>query len=80
MLKEIRVYENDKEIESDRIEYYDSNILQDAKHIIFFIDEVTRNEEAKEKQKPVMNWIHKFSSFEDVIKVLKSELGVDSNL
>lgn len=79
-LKGLKVFENDKEIELSQIEKYDSNILMDAEHIISFLNEVTRNEESKQDKKPIMNWIHNFYSFEDVIKVLKSELGIHSDI
>ena len=69
-----------EKIDVDRIVNYDSKILNDAEHIISFINEVTRNDEARNKDKPVMNWVHTFSDFEDVVQVMKSELNITSNL
>lgn len=63
-----------------QIENYDSNILKDADHIISFINEVTRKQEAKKFEKPIMNWIHTFSKFEDVIQVLRAELKIKDNI
>ena len=80
LLDHLRIVENDKEIDKKVIEYYDSNILKDAEHIVSFINEVTRNKEARDNEKPVMNWVHTFSTFEDVIKVLKAELGIRFNM
>lgn len=80
LLEELKIIENDKEIDKSYVEYYNSNILKDAEHIISFINEVTRNQEAKNEQKPIMNWVHTFRTFEDVIKVLKSELGIQASM
>lgn len=80
LLSHLRIFESDKEINKIVVENYDSNILKDAEHIIGFINEVTRNKEARENEKPVMNWVHTFSGFEDVIKVLKAELGIKLNV
>lgn len=56
----MKIFESDKEIDKLQVENYDSNILKDASHIISFINEVTRNQEAKKSEKLIMNWIHIF--------------------
>uniref|UniRef100_UPI003076EDBD DUF4062 domain-containing protein n=1 Tax=Porcipelethomonas sp. TaxID=2981675 RepID=UPI003076EDBD len=80
LLNRLKIFESDKEIDRLQVENYDSNILKDAGHIISFINEVTRNQEAKKSEKPIMNWIHTFSTFEDVIQVLQSELKIKDNI
>jgi len=67
-------FSSKKKIES--IEFYGSSILSDAEHILSFIDEVTRKDEAREGKMPLMNWVHTFSCFEDIIDTLKTELRV----
>lgn len=80
LLQDITILENDKLIDIDRIENYNSNILKDAKHITSFIDEVTRKEDARNGNMPNMNWVHTFNSFEDIISTLKVELKVNEEL
>lgn len=80
VLHDLKITENDREIDHSSVENYDSSILKDAEHIIAFINEVTRNREAREGEKPVMNWVHTFSRFEDVVTVLKAELGIKTDI
>lgn len=80
LLNRFKIFEGDKEIDKFQLENYDSNVLKDADHIISFINEVTRNREAKRSEKPIMNWIHTFLTFEDVIQVLRSELKIKDNI
>ena len=58
----------------------DGSILHDADHIISFIHEVGRKEDIKAGEKPSFNWINVFSSFDDIISVLKNELRLSNNL
>lgn len=67
-------------LDISNIEKYDSTILKDAEHILSFIDEVTRKEETKKGAKPIMNWIHTFTTFEDVIDVLRTELKISTDI
>lgn len=80
LLKSITLedFPSKKNVES--IEFHGSSILNDAEHILSFIDEVTRKDEAREGKLPPMNWIHTFSSFEDIIDTLKTELRVTVRL
>ncbi|MEE0770705.1 MAG: DUF4062 domain-containing protein [Acutalibacteraceae bacterium] len=80
LLGQLKIYENDKKVDNEEVVNHNSNILTDAKHIMSFIDEVTRNREAKNLEKPVMNWIHTFLTFEDIVQVLKSELKIKVNM
>lgn len=80
LLKEITIIENEKPIDKKMVEFYNSNILKDAEHIIGFIDEVTRKEESRSGEMPLINWVHTFASFEDVISAIKVELRITTNL
>ena len=80
LLKNLTILEKEKEIDVSYIEHYNSNILKDAEHIIEFIDEVTRKEDARNEKFPCINWVHTFTSFEDIISTLKVELKVNVNL
>lgn len=70
----------DKDHISDSIVNHNSSILQDAESIISFINTVTRNKEAKNAEKPIMNWIHVFRSFSEIIEALKVELRINQDI
>lgn len=62
-----------------------SDIVNDAEAIFGFIDEVARAGEMKEATQgkgpfPNGNWIHTYSTFQDVIEVLSRELGIVDKL
>lgn len=80
LLQNVTVLENDKPINTSAIENYNSSILRDAEHILGFVNEVTRKEDARKGNMPNMNWVHTFNSFDDIICTLKVELRVTSNL
>lgn len=80
LLQNITISEDDKPINTDTIANYNSSILKDAEHIITFIDEVTRKEDARNGNMPSMNWVHTFNSFEDIISTLKVELKANEKL
>lgn len=80
LLKDLTILEKEKSIDVFKIEHYNSNILKDAEHIVGFIDEVTRKADAQNGKMPCMNWVHTFTSFEDIISTLKAELKINANL
>jgi len=80
LLQDVTVLENDNPIDVKKIENHSSNILRDAEHIISFIDEVTRKEDARNGNMPNMNWVHTFNSFNDIISTLKIEFKVNVEL
>lgn len=52
------------------------NFLNEEEQIRFrFIDEVRRVEEMKLGERPRNNWLHAFTSFADIVDVLRIELG-----
>ena len=55
---------------------HDSTLIHEAESVFSFINLVTRNKESKSNQKPLMNWVHVFNSFSDIIDVLKSEFEI----
>jgi len=68
----------DKEIVSS-IKNYPSKHAKNPEFIIDFLNEVSRNEETKgavegKNQFPSGNWIHKFSSFRDIVDVINPEI------
>jgi hypothetical protein len=72
-------------IEIQKISNYSSDIVNDAEAIFDFIDEVSRAEEMKKAvevngELPIGNWIHKYSSFQDVIDVLNGDIGITDRL
>lgn len=80
-------FATDKEIDIDceKIVNHDSKFLNDAKFIIDFINEVGKVSDMiksvqTEQERPKCNWINQFSTFEDIITVLKAELKIHSNL
>jgi hypothetical protein len=80
LLQNVTITENEKPVDTKTIANYDSTILRDAEHIISFIDEVTRKEDAKNGNMPNMNWVHTFNSYEDIISTLKVEFKVTTDL
>jgi hypothetical protein len=68
----------------DRILERPSDFATHAKQIVSFIDEVARTREMKEatlhkKQRPSANWIHAFSTFQEVVDCLKIEFAIDDD-
>jgi hypothetical protein len=62
-----------------------SPILNDANRIFDFISEVSRDDEMKraavgEIEFPKANWVHVFSTFQDIVDILRVQLGIQSNL
>lgn len=62
-----------------------SSIIKDAEIIFNFINEVTKIDEMKKAVRvgedyPERNWINQFENFEDIINVLKIELGVEYDI
>lgn len=52
------------------------NLLSTEEKIRFnFIDEVRRVQEMKEGKLPMSNWIHNFTTFSEIISILKIQLG-----
>jgi hypothetical protein len=80
LLNSVSQLDNEEPIDRRIIKYHSSNILKDAEHILAFIDEVTRIEDARSGNRPVMNWVHTFTSFEDVITTLNIELQITASL
>lgn len=80
LLHDVTVLENEKEIDANTIVNYSSNILRDAEHIIGFIDEVTRKEDARNGKMPNLNWVHTFNHFEDIVKTLRNELNINIDI
>lgn len=81
-------YMSEHELSNDdikQIESYNSSFVNDANFIFSFIKEVGKIKQMKEAVKgnlklPDNNWINTFSSFEDIITVLKIELNIHSDL
>lgn len=68
-----------------RIADHPSPLLDDAKTIFGFIDEVSRNSEMKaaiEGQAPFpgANWIHSFATFRDIASALRTSLGIEDSI
>lgn len=80
LLESMTALQNDEPIDTNTIENHSSSIIRDAEHIFSFIDEVTRKEDARNGNMPNMNWIHTFSSFDDIICTLKVELKANSTI
>lgn len=62
-----------------------SNFINDADFIFNFIDECCRKKEMKRAIKgrgnfPKRNWVHSFSSYKEIVDVLKNELTIDNKL
>jgi hypothetical protein len=69
----------------DAITNHRSTIANDAEAIFGFIEEVRHAQENKEaingeRPFPKGNWVHVYSTFEDVVEVLRSELGIVHSL
>lgn len=78
-------YINEKELSATDIHTHSSKFVNDAALIFNFIDEVRKNSQMKEAvsgkaELPLNNWINIFTSFEDVVTVLKAELNIRSEL
>jgi len=62
-----------------------SDFATQAKQIISFIDEVARIEEMKKMtngdktDRPISNWIHAFSTFQEIVDCLKIEFAIDDD-
>lgn len=71
-----------KEEQIKQITKQSSSIIKDTEIIFNFIKEVTKIDEMKNavqigEDYPERNWINQFENFEDIINVLKIELGVE---
>jgi hypothetical protein len=84
----IEEYSEKKELDEkgiDAITYHSSSIANDAEVIFDFLKEIGRIDEMKKAMAgqgefPVANWIHQFSTFEDVIMALKVEFSFGHDL
>ena len=69
----------------DKILDRPSDFATQAKQIISFIDEVARIEEMKDAavgnkiDRPMSNWIHAFSTFQEIVDCLKIEFAIDDD-
>ena len=64
---------------------HSSKFINDAEFIINFINEVGKVDEMiqavkSDQTRPKYNWINTFSTFEDIVTVLKAELHIRTNL
>ncbi|MCK5581706.1 MAG: DUF4062 domain-containing protein [Candidatus Omnitrophica bacterium] len=81
-------YIKEKELTEDtckNITSYRSKIVNDAEFLFSFVDEACRKKEMKDAINngiafPKKNWVHTFSSFNDIIDVLKNELPLSKRL
>lgn len=80
IISDLKEKEEYKNIPKSQIVNHPSKFLDEADKIISFINIVTRNAESKNNQKPVMNWVHTFSTYNEVIDTLKSELGLRQSI
>lgn len=74
-----------KEEQIKQITKQSSSIIKDTEIIFNFIKEVTKIDEMKNavqigEDYPERNWINQFENFEDIINVLKIELGVEYDI
>lgn len=68
-----------------KIPFHKSKIVSDAEFVFNFIDEVCKKQEMKEAVKkgvpfPKGNWTHRFSTFKDIVDVLRNELPLSMRL
>lgn len=75
-LEDLDIQENGIPVEKKLIAYHDSKLIKNAEHIKAFLDEVSRKEDFKRGDKPRFNWINSFTSFEDIVNVLRIELNL----
>jgi hypothetical protein len=80
-LKENKLNKNDLK----KISFHSSRVVRDAEFVFNFIDEVCKKQEMKKALKkgaplPARNWVHRFSTFRDIIDVLKNELPLSKRL
>lgn len=72
-----------QEDEQILIKEHESRIVKEAGEIFRFLDEVGRNSEMKAANKnendlyPAGNWIYQFSSFNEIVSVLKNTLNIN---
>ena len=65
---------------------HESKIIKDAGEVFRFVDEVSRNAEMRQANKsddtpyPAGNWMYQFSSFRDIVTVLKNTLKLNVDL
>lgn len=77
-----------KELSEDvlkSIANHPSPVLNDAEKIFDFLQEVTREEESRraatgEGTPPPGNWVHSFSTFEEIIEALQTEFHISHSL
>jgi len=72
-------------LDIQKIVNHRSELVHNADAIFGFIEEVTRLNEMKDaiagrRPFPIGNWVHTYSIFQDVVDVLKIELGIDDKL
>jgi len=73
------------EAEIKSIVHHRSTFLNDAQTTFDFLKEIGRNEEMKRAMAgkgsfPVGNWIHVFSTFDDILQALRVEFGISESL
>ena len=76
VIKNIKEKNSQINIPDSELINHDSTLIHEAESVFSFINLVTRNKESKSNQKPLMNWVHVFNSFSDIIDVLKSEFEI----
>lgn len=79
-LKDLDIQENGLPVDKKSIAFHESKIIKDAEQIKNFLDEVMRKEDFKKGDKPRFNWINTFSSFDDIVNVLRMELNLKVNM
>jgi hypothetical protein len=68
-----------------KIQNHSSQFVNDAELIFEFIDEISRNEEIQKAiqghgEFPKANWVHRFSTFQDIVDILRLQLGIKQKL
>lgn len=75
-----------QENERTLVKEHESRIIKNAGEIFRFLEEVSRNVEMKKANQtesaiyPTGNWIYQFSSFNDIVSVLKNTLNINRGL
>lgn len=81
-------YVKEKELTKNdlkKISLCPSSVVNDAEFIFNFMDEVCKKQEMKKALKkgttfPEGNWVHRFSTFRDIVDVLKNEFPLSKRL
>lgn len=85
-LKENCISKNEINTEDQhKIAHYQSDFVNDAEVIFDFINEVSRNDEMrlasqKSSRLPGPNWVHGFTTFRDIVEILRTNLNISDNL